>query len=122
DGNDRLTGNGSRNILVGGMGRDTLTAGRDDDILIGGTYAYSEDLDSVAAALAVWKSAATYNQRLSNLRAGTDAAAADTLFAMTSATILDDHEVDQLFGDQGQDWFWAVAQDITDKKGNETMN
>jgi len=41
---------------------------------------------------------------------------------MTAATILDDKAVDQLFGNSGQDWFWAVAQDKTDKKSNETQN
>jgi len=36
DGDDRLIGNGSDNVIEGGRGRDTLVGGGGDDILIGG--------------------------------------------------------------------------------------
>jgi len=117
-GNDTLTARGNRNVLVGGAGQDTLNGGSGDDVLIGGTYRYSEDLDAVFGLMAVWKSSSSDAQRVSDLRTG----GTDNLFAMTAATILDDNAVDQLFGNSGQDWFWAVAQDKTDKKSNETQN
>ena len=69
--------------------------------------------------MAVWPNASlSYAQRLSSLRAG----GTDGLFAFTLATILDDGAVDYLFGNQGQDWFWAFGGDVTDRKGNETVN
>ncbi len=119
DGNDVLKGGTGRNVMVGGLGRDTLNGVKDDDILIGGTYKYSGDLTAVFNLMAVWTDASlSYAQRISGLRAG----GTDGLFAFTGATVLDDGAVDYLFGNQGTDWFWAFAGDVTDKKGNETSN
>jgi Ca2+-binding RTX toxin-like protein len=115
-GNDVLNGGTGRNILIGGLGQDTLNGGKDDDLLVGGTYKYSGDLDAAFAALAVWTSTGSYAQRLTNLRTG----GMDALFAFTALTVLDDSTVDYLYGNQGQDWFWALANDKTDQKGNET--
>jgi hypothetical protein len=36
--------------------------------------------------------------------------------------MLDDRAVDDLFGNQGTDLFWAFVGDVTDKKKNETSN
>jgi Ca2+-binding RTX toxin-like protein len=118
DGNDTLTSISDRNVLIGGDGLDVLTSGKGDDVLIGATYAHSDDLDLALAVLAVWKSSASYDDRVSSLRTG----GVDALFALNSTTILDDSAADKLSGNQGVDWFWAAYLDITDKKGNETLN
>src|SRR5262249_16927865 len=96
--------------------QDTLSAGHDDDILIGGSYQYSSDLDAVYAAMAEWKSSATYAARMADLRAG----GADGLYAFTITTLQADNAADSLYGSQGQDWFWAYALDQYDQHGNET--
>ena len=118
-GNDTINGGAGRSLLIGGLGSDTLNGGGADDILIGGTYQYSGDLDSVFGALAIWKDTTqTYAQRLAAMRAGGSL----SLFAMNSASMLSDGAIDYLFGNGGQDWFWAFGATRTDKKGNETVN
>src|SRR5262249_35747879 len=59
---------GNRNVLVGGAGQDILNGGGGDDVLIGGAYRCCEDLDAVFGLMAVWKSSASYAQRVSSLR------------------------------------------------------
>ena len=111
-----ITANGTRNVLVGGLGRDTLTAGRDDDILIGGVYLFSGDLDAVSGLMNEWKGSAGYADRLADVRAG----GSDGLYALTAATVADDGAADRLYGNQGQDWFWSYLFDVNDEHGNET--
>jgi Ca2+-binding RTX toxin-like protein len=118
-GNDVITGGAGRSVLVGGLGKDTLTGGGADDILIGGSYEYSNDLDSVFGVMAIWKDTTqSYAQRLSALRAGGPLA----LFEMDNNSILSDGAVDALFGNGGQDWFWAFGSFQSDRKSNETLN
>src|SRR5262249_451617 len=79
-------------------------------------WQYSEDLNSIYNALAIWRSSATYSQRISSLRAG---GGSDVLFAFTPATVLDDSTVDYLYGNQGTDWFWSFLFDQDDRRGSE---
>ncbi len=114
--------------LTGGDKADQLTYlgrgaarldGSGDDLLIGGTYLNSQDLDAVAAVLAEWTSSDSYSQRLANLHNGVGA---NSQYMLNTLTLFDDFTVDYLTGDKDQDWFWAFATDRTDEKGNETLN
>src|SRR5205823_6094377 len=116
DGDDVITANGSRDVLVGGLGRDALTAGRDDDILIGGVYLFSGDLDAVFGLMNEWRGSAGYADRLADIRAG----GSDGLYALTAATVADEGAADRLYGNQEQDWFWSYLFDVNDEHGNET--
>jgi Ca2+-binding RTX toxin-like protein len=115
-GNDVLNGGTGRNILMGGLGLDTLNGGKNEDVLIGGLYLYSGDLDAAFAALALWTGTDSYSQRITNLSTG----GTDGVYAFSATTVLNDATVDYLYGNQGQDWFWAFANDQTDEKANET--
>jgi Ca2+-binding RTX toxin-like protein len=117
DGNDKLYGGAGRDMLVGGWGQDTLEGAGDDDVLIGGRYTYSEDLGAIDSLMAAWAGQGTYAERVSQLRYG----GSEGLFPLDASTVLDDGLVDNLFGEQGRDWFWAMGADQTDKKGNETV-
>lgn len=117
-GNDVINGGANRNILIGGLGQDILNGGKDEDLLLGGSWKYSEDLSAVDGALTTWKSSASFNQRVSEMRIG----GTDGMFAFSGAVILDDAAIDQVFGNQDQDWFWIFANDQTDTRGNDIAN
>jgi hypothetical protein len=73
-------------VLIGGLGKDKLNAGKDDDLLIGGSAANEDDLAALDAALTDW--------------VGGDLAA--TLVDLGS--IDDDGDKDDLKGEQGIDY------------------
>jgi hypothetical protein len=90
DGNDILSGFGGNDVLVGGDGDDTLLGGdgRDlvigshdedwlfgnggEDILIGGFTVHDDDIDALDAIMAIWGSAASFNDRRNELTGSGD--------------------------------------------------
>ncbi len=124
DGNDFIYGSSVRDILIGSQGADSIDGDKDDDVLIAGSYRYSQDLNAIAALLAAWIQPISYTQRVSNLKNGVGF---NSVFALNAANIVDDFAVDSLTintlnGLQGQDWFLVSSNDQTDEKGNETSN
>src|SRR5439155_8112070 len=70
-GNTLTGGNGRRNLLIAGSSASTLTAGDDEDILIGGTTAYDMDVASLMALTDYWSGTSDdYAPRVGNLLAG----------------------------------------------------
>jgi hypothetical protein len=100
DGNDTIYGGNERDLLIGGLGVDRLLGGSDSDILIGGITIYDDDAAALNAPLSVWSSAAPYATRIQTIE--------DELFAVrieSEETVFDDQVADELFGDDGEDWF-----------------
>ena len=56
-----------RDVLVGGLGRTHSRGAADDDVLIGGTYRFSEDLDALAEVLGAWTTSQSYDDRVAAL-------------------------------------------------------
>ena len=48
---DKLSGHGGRDLLIGGLGADKLKGQQDDDILIGGKTPVDNDLSSLSAIM-----------------------------------------------------------------------
>jgi Ca2+-binding RTX toxin-like protein len=92
-GDDNIQGGSGRDILIGGLGEDTLEGKAGDDILIGGTTANQDYLNVLDQALADWATG--------DLNA--------TLFSL--GNLIDDHEEDDLFGDQGTDYLYGGVGD-----------
>jgi hypothetical protein len=70
-GNALTGGNGRRNLLIAGLSASTLQGGDDDDILIGGTTAYDQDVAALRAIMDYWSGTLDdYATRVSNLMAG----------------------------------------------------
>jgi hypothetical protein len=41
---------------------------------------------------------------------------------LDASTVLDDHAVDELWGDAGIDWFWTAPGDIVDARDGEEVD
>jgi hypothetical protein len=96
-----------QNILIGGMGADTLYAGSSlgGDILIGGTTAYDSNIAALQTILATWATStpSTYGAVAATI---SSPSFADPLNA---STVFDDGSIDVLVGVSGSvnDWFFA---------------
>jgi Ca2+-binding RTX toxin-like protein len=109
DGNDPLTTAFGTNVLIGGTGADKLTGGAGDDLLIAGPTAFDADPAGLATILSEWTGGNSYATKVANLTAGVNGT------MLTAATVSDDGLKDTLSGKKGSDWFLASATDkVTD--------
>jgi len=134
DGNDRLDGGAGADILVGGAGDDCLIggAGNDlmiggfgadqlhgnsgDDILIAGNTNYDSNIDVLNSISQTWNSGQSYQSRVQALSGTLE----------ENGSVFDDGAVDQLYGQQGRDWFFANVdgsgvRDIVDATAQEAV-
>lgn len=98
--NDTLTGGGEADLLVGGNSADLIRGEGGEDILIGGSTDHDDDVAKLAVIMSVWGSTAAYATRVAQIQ--------NELFAAQLAsneTVFDDGVADQLYGNDGQDWF-----------------
>ncbi len=114
-GNDRLVGSSARDLLIGGTGKDILAGGGGDDILIAGNTTHETELNHGLAVLelylATWNGAGSYAARRDALLAGRVSRP-----KLDGKVVLDDAAADRLFGEAGQDWFFARTS------GNKAVN
>ena len=121
-GSDTLTGSAGRNILIGGLGADTIYGGVGEDILIGGTTKYDAHLAALTSLMNEWKRTdLTYQQRVNHLTGKTRGGANGTTY-LTKKTVKDDGTLDQLFGEDGLDWFWGLVSETKDRATDERLN
>ena len=112
-GRDTLSGGLGRDLLIGGRGGDLLLGGLGDDVLIGGETVYDADDDALLEVLASWAGPGSYRARVNALRTG------NGVPRLNSTTVIDDQEVDLLFGLLGNDYFLDGMGDILDNNRNE---
>ena len=117
-GNDTLNGNIGRDLLFGGSGADLIRGSNGEDILIGGLTNYTQeasgiiDRTAIDAIMLEWRRTdSTYAQRIDRLN-GTTQGGLNGAYVLNAATLIDDEDVDDLWGDAGLDWFWAGLGDI----------
>jgi Ca2+-binding RTX toxin-like protein len=121
-GNDRLEAGSDRSLLIGGDGADTLLGGLADDILIGGSTKFDENGSALLSLLAEWKRTdLTYDQRADHLT-GKEAGGYNGSVLLKSNTVKKDNASDKLTGGDGRDWFWALANEISDRQSGERLN
>ena len=121
DGADVLWGGSGRDLLLGGLGTDVLHGGDGDDLLIGGTTDFDADLPALRALLAEWaRPDANYLGRIAHLVGSPGGLNGD--YRLTLDTAADDGAADQLYGEGGQDWFFAWPGDtVKDNKKDEVV-
>ena len=120
---DSLLGGNGQDLLLGGLGVDVLRGGGDDDILIGGTTDFDEDLTALTALAAEWgRTDLGYQERIDHLT-GVTSGGLNGAYLLTGGTIHDDAAADQLYGEDGRDWFLFSTGDLlNDDKRNERTN
>jgi hypothetical protein len=108
-GNDILGGGSGRNVLLGGAGADELHGGGDDDLLVGAASSHDANLAALLSIMAEWGRAdADYATRVGHLD-GSLAGGLNGTSLLNPQTVTDDDASDSLFGDDGVDWFFALA-------------
>ncbi len=109
-GNDRLIGGIRRDVIIGGAGQDQISGGGESDILIGGTTAYDGDPAALLAIQAQWNVRAPRASRIASLRDGTGSVVQPLGISLQKdVTVLDDGEVDAVFGMGNVDWVFGEA-------------
>lgn len=102
-----------RDLLVGGTGQDLLYGGAEGDILIGGLLTYHSEstravrLAAFTAIMAEWgRMDREFATRVSCLR-GELLDGLNGSYKLISSTVRDDKTVDELFGEEGEDWLFT---------------
>jgi hypothetical protein len=101
-GDDALQGGSGRDMLIGGLGVDTLRGGAGDDILFGGDASAAVTVRTLDAILQQWNRPLNYAIRVARIS------------AVVSPTALpnDSGAADQLYGEDGTDWFLGYSTDV----------
>jgi Ca2+-binding RTX toxin-like protein len=117
-GNDSLLGFAGNDLLIGGAGADSLSGGAGDDILIGGSTTYDSQRTALQAILAEWLGPETYDVKAGRIRRG------EARFPLVArSTVINDNSVDQLLGEDGQDWFWlSSGETLRDRLTTELID
>jgi Ca2+-binding RTX toxin-like protein len=100
-GKNTLTG-GSGNDMLIGVGRSSLHAGTGNDILIAGSTILDANVAALLQLMATWAGSPFYEVNVQALFTGP---LPPTGVALASAR-------SQLFGGSGQDWFWMQPGDV----------
>jgi sugar lactone lactonase YvrE len=108
-GDDKLTAGGGRSLLIGGPGRDVLSAAQSrqsGSILIGGSTSFDANDAALSAILAEWSSSRPRNTRIANIKSGCGSRRLLNGDAfLTPITLVDDGARDVLSGNPKRDWF-----------------
>lgn len=113
-GDDQLLGGDGRDILIGGLGKDVLSGGNDEDIVIGGFTKFdNNNLFALFAMSNEWqRTDLTYDQRYNELKV----TGVMGQYRFDAQSVFADSDIDHVFGNSGDDWFWATPnQDVTDR-------
>jgi Ca2+-binding RTX toxin-like protein len=119
-GNDSLFGAAGRDILIGGGGVDELRGGAGEDILIGGVTDHDINSTSLLAIQSEWLRPISYEARIAHLTGASGGGLNGTVFLrstnQTTDTVHDDGVVDRLFGEADRDWFFSrLAIEMPDR-------
>ncbi|MEX2092009.1 MAG: G8 domain-containing protein, partial [Pirellulales bacterium] len=103
-GDDSLTGSDGNDLLIGGEGLDRISGQGGEDLLIGGTTSHDDSVVHLRALLAAWTSVLPYAARVAQFE--------DDSFVsrlVSNETVFDDQVADEIFGNDGQDWFFLTG-------------
>ncbi len=75
---------------------------------------------AIQAVMAEWTSNRSYLLRIARLRSGVGV---NNSIALNSSTVETDDELDRVFGEADDDWFWLGVEDISsDRLNRERIN
>jgi Ca2+-binding RTX toxin-like protein len=105
DGNDQLFGGHGRDLLFGGLGRDTLYGGAGSDLLLGSPTVHEGSFFALVYLAYEWnRTDASLADRVGHV-SGTLPGGYNGSFVLDAASVADDGEADELFGEGDDDWF-----------------
>ena len=127
EGNDSLFGGTGRDILIGGTSVDLLNGNEGEDILIAGRTAHDNNMNNLLAIRHEWtRNDTDYTHRINNLKLGIGP---NQSIKLNAAAIIDDNIIDNLFGNEDLDWFWArtsgpalTVDQLSDAINGEAVN
>lgn len=105
-GDDTLIGGSGKDLLIGGTGKDYLSGSGGEDLLIGGETTYDNSYVQLNLLFAAWVGAGSYSGRIAQI---TSESFASRL--ILNKTVFDDAVADQVYGGDGQDWFFQTGQE-----------
>ncbi|MGD9633484.1 MAG: G8 domain-containing protein [Pirellulales bacterium] len=106
DGDDVLVGAEGNDLLIGGAGRDYLSAAGGEDLLIGGATAYDANYVQLNLLFAAWVVDSSYATRVAQIASDSFATQ-----LQLNKSVFDDAVADQIYGGDGQDWFFRTGQE-----------
>jgi hypothetical protein len=114
DGSDLIVGSRGRTVLIGGDGSDILLGGRGEDLLIAGATTHDGDQVALLAVLSEWTSNRTVEERIRNLVDGSGTVVREngSYYLVEGSTVLDDGDLDLLYGGAATDWLLAEELDL----------
>ena len=108
-----------RNLLICGLGTDVLRGGAGQDILIGGTTNYDQNITALRAIMNEWtRTDVDYATRIAQLN-GSQSGGTNGAFLLNATTVHDDGAANTLFGGLDLDWFFVGLNDKTDQLKGE---
>ena len=94
--------------MIGGGGADRLESKGGENLLISGSTAFDDDLESLNFIMNEWTSNRAYTRRIENIRNGEGATHGVALIA--DHTVFDDADKDLVRGGTQDDWFFANSE------------
>ena len=101
-------------MIVGGTGADILEGGAGSDLILAGDLHFHSQDTGNRRVFEVWRSEAGYGDRVAMLR-GTITDGLNAPHYVSGGSVLDDSDVDQVFGESDEDWLlYDFAEDLVD--------
>ena len=98
-----LIGGTGRNIIIGGAGADQITGNAGDNILIGGTTSYDQNLAALELIMQEWLLISSFDARKAAIQDGLDLLAG-TEFQLNATTVFPDRAANVLTPGLGDNW------------------
>ena len=120
----------SRVLIIGGYGKNIVSGGTSNDILINGYTAYDKSITSLQAILNTWRSK-SYSAGVAALRSGAHRLIVGiTVFLFPGKSSTGPHfghgtvlYETNLIGNGGQDWFFTnTLSSVPDRTSSEKVN
>jgi Ca2+-binding RTX toxin-like protein len=112
DGRDTIFGGKSQDVLIGGLGEDLIFGQQGEDLLIGGATTFDDNDAALAQIFSLWTGRGSYKRRIERLAP-----------LLNESTVIEDNAIDQLYGEQSDDWFLIGLGDLTpDLMRNERVS
>jgi hypothetical protein len=122
-GNDTLdSGNGGKDLLIGGAGADRIYDYFTDDVIVAGSTKYDAHVDALASILAEWaRTDIGYPAKVADLKNG---GGLNGQVVLSGAAVIDDNAIDTILSPGGFNWYVGIGtkDQIPNKKSGEQVN
>jgi Ca2+-binding RTX toxin-like protein len=123
EGDDEILVRGGRDLLIGGLGADSIDGSLSDDLVIGGRLSYDKERndDALLAILAErTRTDVDYLKRTKRIRVLASGGLNGNTY-LNNHSLYADHEGDVLRGNQGKDLFAGEVDMVLDRFNGELL-